>query len=54
MYAGAKGAGITASAGAVAITTLPNTGSSLIISTAVAVAVGMLAWGVVSYAANAR
>jgi LPXTG-motif cell wall-anchored protein len=47
MYTGAKGAGVVAATGAAVVTTLPNTGSSLMVSTAVAVAAGMLAWGVV-------
>ncbi len=47
MYAGAKGAGTVLATGAVAITTLPNTGSSLLVSAALSVAAGMLTWGVV-------
>lgn len=35
-----------AGAGIAAVTTLPNTGGDLIVSTAVAVGAGMLAWGV--------
>jgi LPXTG-motif cell wall-anchored protein len=46
MYVG-KGAVAPAIAGAAVITTLPNTGSSLLVSAAAAVAAGMLAWGVV-------
>ena len=46
MYVG-RGAVVPAVAGAAVVTTLPNTGSSLLVSSAVAVAAGMLAWGVV-------
>ncbi len=47
MYAGAKGAGPAVAVGAVAITTLPNTGGDFLVSTALSVAAGMIAWGVV-------
>ncbi len=47
MYAGAKGAGVVAATSAAVVTTLPNTGSSLMVSAALSVAAGMLAWGVV-------
>lgn len=46
MYAG-KGAAVAAAPVVAAAVTLPNTGSNMLISLALAVAAGMVTWGVV-------
>lgn len=47
MYTSAKPTVAAVVAGAAVVTTLPNTGSSLMVSAALSVAAGMIAWGVV-------
>lgn len=46
MYAGPKVAVAAAPATIAAVTTLPSTGGNLVVTAAVAVAAGMLTWGV--------
>ena len=46
MYASPKVAPVVVPAAVAAVTTLPNTGGNLVVTAAVAVGAGMLAWGV--------
>lgn len=46
MYASPKVAPVVVPATVAAVTTLPNTGGNLVVTAAVAVGAGMLAWGV--------